>query len=346
MYGYNGQVTVTLNQNTFAGGSATATVTAVQGRAQFSLVINKAATGYTLAASASYNSTALAGATSGAFDVAPAAAASMAIVAGNNQTAASGTVLPVNPTVVVRDAFANVVSGVNVEWTATLSSGGSVTPTASVTGAAGTTSTVWTVGDGTNELRAGVVGSSPEIAVYFTATGTNTLSVLNSCPVGGSGDPINDPSKPYAFYMTHKGGPKTLKTVQLFFGATGKANVPSTYRIELVTQRGSFNPLAAGALPDTTVVPVVLRGSASENRPTTFALRTPIPVSNGANVMVKLRVLSNPDNATVRFNTGPCSPGTSCKPPTGCDATEVSSPFPYNLGTFYRKSVGLTVKGN
>ena len=346
VYGYNGQVTITLNQNTFASGSNIATVTATQGAAQFSLAINKAATGYQLAASASHNATALTGATSASFNVVAAAAASMAIVSGNNQTAASGTVLPVNPTVIVRDAFANVVSGVAVDWTATLSSGSTVSPNASVTGAAGTTSTAWTVGDGVNELRAGVTGSNPEIAVYFTATGTNTLSVLNSCPVGGSGDPINDPTKPYAFYMTHKGGPKTLKTVQLFFSATGKANVPSTYNIELVTVRGTFNPLAAGAAPDTTVVPVVLRGSANESRPATFALRTPVPVSNNANVMVMLRVLNNPDNATVRFNSGPCSPGTSCKPPAGCDVTEVSSPFPYALGTFYRKSVGLIVKGN
>jgi hypothetical protein len=63
---------------------------------------------------------------------------------------------------------------------------------------------------------------------------------------------------------------------------------------------------------------------------------------------MRLVVLTNPDGATVNFNTGPCPLG-GCKIPKGCNATEVnlnsvttSSP----LGTTFRRSVGVTIRGN
>ena len=79
----------------------------------------------------------------------------------------------------------------------------------------------------------------------------------------------------------------------------------------------------------------------------TFTLPTPLAGSvSTAAVMLRLSALTNPDSSKLSFNTGPCSPGKSCTPPKGCNATEVSSPLPYPTGTFYRKSVGINVLGN
>jgi hypothetical protein len=345
VYGYSGQVTLTLNQHGFAGGGTTATATATAGQAAFSLTINKAASGYTLTATASFNATPLTSALTPAFSVVPAVGARITILTANNQSVATGTAISV--TARVDDAFDNPVPNVGVTWTAAGSSGGSAMPGTSTTNGVGTASTSWTVGEGANELRAWVTGSSdPEIEAFLNATGTSTLSVVNSCAIGGSRDPINDPGRPFAFYLTHQGASRTLRSIQLYFSATGKANKPSDYEIALITQRGSFNPLAAGASPDTTRATVRLRGNASEDRSATFTLRTPVPMSNGANVMVYLRVLNNPDNATVLFNSGQCPPGTNCRPPNGCRATEVSSPTPFPLGTFFRNTVGVIARGN
>jgi hypothetical protein len=95
---------------------------------------------------------------------------------------------------------------------------------------------------------------------------------------------------------------------------------------------------------------VNLRGNNSEDKLATFTLTQPIVGASGASareVMVRLRVVDNPDGATLTFNVGGCSPGVkNCKVPPTCKATEVSSPLPYPLGTFHRASVGIRVKGN
>jgi hypothetical protein len=96
---------------------------------------------------------------------------------------------------------------------------------------------------------------------------------------------------------------------------------------------------------------VMLRGNNSESKMATFAFAAGAVqgVANGGPgvqpVMMRLRVLENPDNTTITFNTGPCPPGTNCKVPRGCEAIEVSSPLPYPLGTLHRKSVAINVKG-
>jgi len=102
------------------------------------------------------------------------AATQIAINAGNNQSARTGTAVAVPPSVIVRDANNNPVSGVGVTF-AVASGGGTVVPTTPVTtnasGIAQVTS--WTLGTtaGTNTLSAtsaGLTGSP----VTFTATGT------------------------------------------------------------------------------------------------------------------------------------------------------------------------------
>src|SRR5439155_1465781 len=85
------------------------------------------------------------------------AATQIAINAGNGQTATAGTAVPIDPSVIVRDANGNPVAGVSVTF-AVAAGGGAVTPTTPVTtnasGVAAVTS--WTLGPtaGPNSLTA------------------------------------------------------------------------------------------------------------------------------------------------------------------------------------------------
>lgn len=346
--GWNGAVTLTLNHGTFAGGVASLSATASAGVASFTGVsVTTAGTGYQVQASADFfgNAVTTAG---NSFDVGAAAPVGLAIVAGNGQTALAGSALAIAPTVRVTDVYGNAVSGAGIAWTAGGSSAGFVTPTASSTGANGQASTVWTVGAGANEVRATLATTAGDTAVLFTATGTTPALVsLNACGPGGSGDPFTDPASPFAFYIPDPGNGKTIRQVQLYVSSAGKANAPSPYQLRLRIQRKSFNPLVSAPVYST--ANVFLRGNNSEAKMVTFELPTPIVGANGpsaAAVMMRLEAVTNPDGAKLSFNTGPCSPGKSCKPPVGCNATEVSSPLPYDAGTFYRKSVGINVLGN
>ena len=190
--GWNGGVTLTLNQNSFSTNLNTASASAAQGVATFSgVAINKAATGYQLSAGAVLAGTATSCA-GNVFNVVAGAGFGLAIVQGDNQTAPSGSVVPVAPTVRVTDQFENLVNQAAIGWTAGGASNGFVNPAQSQTGVDGMAATAWTLGDGANELTATL--PRPEVgnvSVLFRATGTTTLSVLNSCAPGSSGDPIN-----------------------------------------------------------------------------------------------------------------------------------------------------------
>ena len=346
--GWNGTVTLTLNQGTFAGGVSSLTATAVNGVASFTASITTAGTNYQVKASADFFGTPVTS-TGSSFTVGAAAPYGLQIVAGNGQTAAAGSTLPVNPTVGVNDQYGNAVPGASITWTPGGSSTGSVSPSASTTAADGQASTVWTVGAGANELRATLTrGALPDTSVLFTATGTTpTLVSLNQCAPGGSGDPFNDPASPFAFYIPDPGNGKTIKQVQVYISSAGKANAPSLYTLRLSVQRATYDPSVSA--PAYTTANVFLRGNNSESKMVTFTLATPIVGANGSSakaVMMRLDALTNPDGAKLSFNTGPCSPGKSCNPPSSCKATEVSSPLPYPTGTFYRKSVGINVLGN
>ncbi len=81
-----------------------------------------------------------------------------------------------------------------------------------------------------------------------------------------------------------------------------------------------------------------------------FVLPTPNVGATGQSarsVMLDLVAITNPDGVQPNFNTGVCRPNsTTCNPPNLCEATQVSSPTPFPVETFYRHSVAITVKGN
>jgi IPT/TIG domain len=176
---FTGNVTLALGNNSNGGTlSGTLTVAAVAGCATFSnLSVDKAGSGYTLLAAAG----ALAGATSVPFAVTPAAASTIALDGGDQQTAQAGTVLPVPYAVRVADAFGNHVAGVSVDWAVT-SGGGSVSPAQSTTDTSGVASTTRTLGPGAGTqtataTAAGLTGSP----VTFTATAT-ALTITSISP--------------------------------------------------------------------------------------------------------------------------------------------------------------------
>lgn len=275
----------------------------------------------------------------------------LSIVAGNGQSGAPGTTLPVPPTVRVLDVNGQPAVGVRVDFTALANADASVTPASVLTNSSGEAWTSWTIGAGYNELRAMVRNSPDSTAVYFTANGPSGTQVINSCPVGGGRDPINDPTRPYGFWVPGPASGVTMREVDLYFGASGKANRADIYNIALITRRGGG---FLGPVVDTTIVPVELRGNASENKRATFRLRNPIVGRTGnastANnaVAMRLVVLDQTDNATINFNTGPCPLG-NCKVDRACQATEVNMLTVTSsklLGDIYRRSVGITIRGN
>ena len=111
-------VTLGLGANPGAGTlGGTKTVNAVAGVATFSgLTVDKVGAGYTLATS----SGALAGATSAAFDITPAAAARLAVTA-QPSSGMAGTVITPAVQVAVQDAFGNTVPGATTAVTVALS---------------------------------------------------------------------------------------------------------------------------------------------------------------------------------------------------------------------------------
>jgi alpha-tubulin suppressor-like RCC1 family protein len=99
-----------------------------------------------------------------------AAPESLTVVAGNNQSATISTALPDSIAVRAKDKYGNLASGDTVHWAVT-AGGSTVSPSASVTNAAGIAKAQWTMGPAStaNALTA-TVGNLPP--VYFAAAAT------------------------------------------------------------------------------------------------------------------------------------------------------------------------------
>lgn len=345
--GYVGNVALSITGGTFAGGATSVNTAASAGVAGFGPLSITGAGSYTLTATGTFGAGTFS-TTTASFSITPAAASVLTKVAGDLQSAAAGSTLPIAPTVRVTDVYGNPIAGQPIAWAAGGASGSAVNPAVSSTVTNGQASTSWTVGAGANDLSAMFVRAAGDTAmVLFSATGTTAaLTTFNECAPGNSGDPFNDPSKPFAFYIPEIGNNKVIRQVTMWVSSAGKANMPSAYQLRLTVRRNSFDP----SLPNFTqssVAPVLLRGNNSENKAVTFTFDPAIADAAGNNTLtMRLEALTNPDGAKLSFNTGACAPGTSCRPVSSCKATEVSSPLPYPLGTLYRKTVGIQVRGN
>lgn len=150
------------------------------------------------------------------------AATQIAIHAGNGQSATIGTAVTTPPSVIVKDANGNPVSGVPVTFSVSLG-GGTVSPTSSVsTDASGIAAvTSWTLGStaGTNSLIAtsGTLTGSP---VTFSATGSSSTSAPTITSITPSTGINNGYVRSVDIYGS---GFATGATVRLI--KTGQANI-------------------------------------------------------------------------------------------------------------------------
>lgn len=123
---------------------------------------------------------------------AAAAPASIAVSAGDNQSAPTGTTLATQPAVILKDKFGNPVANVSVFFTVT-AGGGTITSSGATTNAAGiATANGWRLGStvGINRLTAlAVVNGVTGNPIVFTANGVAgaaaTLSANSSTTLSG-----------------------------------------------------------------------------------------------------------------------------------------------------------------
>jgi adhesin/invasin len=131
-------------------------------------------------------------------------ASSVAIQAGNNQSAGVGEAVSTPPAVIVRDASSNPVPNVSVDFEVT-GGGGEVTPGTVPTGSNGIAAvTSWTLGPaaGPNTMTATVAGLTP-VTFDATANATGTTTDLSADPGSSvAGDPVT-----FTATVTGSGGP-------------------------------------------------------------------------------------------------------------------------------------------
>jgi hypothetical protein len=217
--------------------------------------------------------------------------ASVTVQAGDGQQAAAGSLVPVNPSVLIKSASGAAVAGVTVTFSVD-SGGGTIIGGTAVTNASGVaTLGSWSLGPaaGRNVLRVTVTGLAP---MFFTATATIPLVVLASnvtIGVGGgtvayakSGDPLDGltVTVPAAAYHTatqwtvtaKQGVSVPLPAGVVMFGpvigvTNGQAYADSILTLRIPMRVGFDTALAAFLYDSTTttleMVPIINRDAAS-----------------------------------------------------------------------------------
>jgi large repetitive protein len=163
------------------------------------------------------------------FDAVSSDANQMSAVAGDGQSAAAGTALPDSLVVQVTDAFGNPISGVEVAWAA---DAGSVTPSATMTGADGLVSAVRTLGAAAGVQHA--TASAPGLAgspVTFTHTATSGSATVLERVSGDGQSALAGTSVPEPLVVRAKdgsGNPVADLAVTWVIGSGGGSLAPET----------------------------------------------------------------------------------------------------------------------
>lgn len=169
--GFTGNIEVVVDSGPVLGWSmgGTQVIAATAGSATFGTVTLDRASQYRLR----FRSPGLDSAISTPFLVTAGAPARIAAVEGDDETAPAGTALADSLGARVEDAFGNPIGGATVTWSV-VSGGGSISPTASVTGTDGIARARWTLG--------GVIGSQDAQAssAGFTDGFTATASLSDA----------------------------------------------------------------------------------------------------------------------------------------------------------------------
>jgi hypothetical protein len=163
-------------------GTLSGTLTASTGSGSTATFTGLTITGPTGARTLLFSSGALTPAESNTINITVGPASSIAIQAGDNQTAGVGEAVPIDPAVIVRDVSSNPVPGVEVQFQVT-GGGGVVTPETVTTGSNGiATVTSWTLGSaGANTMTATAAGLNT-VTFDATASETPTTTSLSAEP--------------------------------------------------------------------------------------------------------------------------------------------------------------------
>jgi hypothetical protein len=194
----------------------------------------------------------------------PGPVAQITIAAGNNQIAATGAAVPVDPVVRVADQFGNARAGVLVTWTVT-AGGGAVQASAgsastSTTNASGEATVVsWTLGGsvGTNTLQ---VSAGAGVTVDVTATGANAGAPANIAVLVGNDQTalVNFPTNVRPAVLVTDANALPVSGAQVVFTPSAGGSVTGgtvTTNTNGVAQVGSWTPGAsAGAATVTAAV--------------------------------------------------------------------------------------------
>jgi adhesin/invasin len=164
-------------------GTLSGTLTASTGSGSTATFTGLTITGVTGARTLIFSSGALTPAESNAINITVGPASSIAIQAGDNQTAGVDQAVPIDPAVIVRDVSSNPVSGVEVQFQVT-GGGGAVTPATVTTGSNGIATVVsWTLGStaGANTMTATASGLNT-VTFDATASAAATTTSLSAEP--------------------------------------------------------------------------------------------------------------------------------------------------------------------
>ncbi len=160
----------------------------------------------------------------------------VAIQAGNNQTGSAGAALAVRPAVLVKNQEGKVLAGISVVFSVESGGGSLAAPTTVSTGNNGVAQAgVWTLGAGSNTLKASVAGLDPVTFVATLASGATT--VLLDAVVGASGGvfTVNHPGDPLNGTTLTIPSPGFGKSAQVQIRSGGSARVPSKPGVRIVS---------------------------------------------------------------------------------------------------------------
>lgn len=284
-------------------------------------------------------------ANTGVFAIGAASAASLTINGGNNQSALIGTVLgvaagTVAPSVIVKDAYGNLVAGQAVYFSPSNNSA-TVTPLVNPSSAAGIASATWQLQSGVNEMLASL-DATPTLDEsrfkIFTATGTTTSTPIVSCAVGNQKDPISQ------YVVRVDGSNKTVTDAKFYFSITGSANALTPYSLRVDARVYDRYGVQIGGVKSSQVSQVYLRGNNSEQKEANFYFSNAVTSGNNTKIVFTI-VPTQVVSGTISFNTGNCSPGnTRCTVTNECRAVN-ETPIATPLGPVYRLSPAVKLQG-
>ena len=334
----NVDVVATITSGTGTLGGTTTVKTNTSGVATFSnLSISGTAGNFVL----TFTPTSLLAATSNLFSLTAGAASQIAVNAGDAQSAVAGSAVAIAPSVIIKDANNNPVSGVSVTFAN--GTGGSVSGTmTATTGSDGiaTFAGTWTLGNtaGSNTLTATNTGLSGS-PVTFTATGTAgvaTKGVLITQP-GVAVNGVALTTQPVVQLQDANGNNVSASNVDVVATITsGTGTLGGTTTVKTNTSGvATFSNLSISGTAGNFVLTFT---------PTSLAAATSNPFSLTAGTASKLAFTTQPSASTVSGAAFAQQPVVTIQDAAGNTVTDATNSITLSLTT--GEGLGGTLKMN